>query len=260
MTKRPVRWFCAFSPHAGFGLDGWAGPRTGGGYEWTRPELWQDMAVARERATFDLILLGDSLAVPSTDQGRMDAYLRYAEHAPFHDPSPLVAIMAAATHRIGLAADALDQPLPAALQRRATQGIRSQLDKCDVPGRTPTLREIATRKVSLDSLPFVGTPQRVADSLAQTLEAVGGDGFAIRQGLWPGSVGPFVEHVVPLLQQRGAVRVEYPGTTLREHLQEFSRLAQGCPARAGGGAFGALSNWPSERKGTIDGNVRTRYP
>jgi alkanesulfonate monooxygenase SsuD/methylene tetrahydromethanopterin reductase-like flavin-dependent oxidoreductase (luciferase family) len=90
-----------------------------------------------------------------------------------------------------------------------------------VPGRTPTLREIATRQVSLDSMPFVGTPQRVADSLARTIEAVGGDGFAIRQGLWPGYVGPFVAQVVPLLQQRGVARAEYTGTTLREHLQEF---------------------------------------
>ena len=79
------------------------GPRTNG-YEWTRPELWQDMAVALERAKFDLIMLGDSLAVPGTYQGRRDAYLRYAEHAPFHDPGPLVAIMAAVTRRIGLAA------------------------------------------------------------------------------------------------------------------------------------------------------------
>src|SRR4029450_8247370 len=61
------------------------------------------MAMALERAKFDLILLGDSLAVPGTYQGRMDAYLRYAEHAPFHDPSPLVAVLAAATRRIGLA-------------------------------------------------------------------------------------------------------------------------------------------------------------
>ena len=104
MTKMHLMWFCAFSPHAGFGLDGWSGPQTGSGYDWTRPELWQDMAVALERAKFDLILLGDSLAVPGTYQGRMDAYLRYAEHAHFHDPSPLVAIMAAATRRIGLAA------------------------------------------------------------------------------------------------------------------------------------------------------------
>jgi hypothetical protein len=39
------------------------------------------MAVALERAKFDLIMLGESLAVPGTYQGRMDAYLRYAEHA-----------------------------------------------------------------------------------------------------------------------------------------------------------------------------------
>ena len=99
--------------------------------------------------------------------------------------------------QIDLSTYALDQPLPASLQRRATQGIRSQLDKFYVPGRTPTLREIATRKVSLDSMPFIGTPQRVADSLARTIEAVGGDGFAIRQGLWPGYVGPFVSRSSP---------------------------------------------------------------
>ena len=439
MTKMHLLWFCAFSPHAGFGLDGWAGPQTGTGYTWTQPELWQDMAVALERAHFDLILLGDSLAVPGTYQGRMDAYLRYAEHAPFHDPSPLVAILAAATRRIGLAltlsttfyppfllarllttldhlsrgriawnvvtsykheealnfgyrelldhdqrydradeylelcrqlwaswapdavvmdphtntfadpakvrtidfagtwyrsrgplnatpspqghpvilqagtsergqafaarhaeailvgretpdemkrfydafkarmrtygrapedckifflvkpiiadtdeaaqqradtlyatapveaglaalstlmqrdlsAYALDAPLPAALQARATQGLRSQFAKFYVPGRTPTLREIATRKVSLDALPFIGTPQCVADSMARTIEAIGGDGFAIRQGLWPGYVGPFVEQVIPLLQQCGVVRTAYTGQTLREHLQEF---------------------------------------
>ena len=57
-----------------------------------------------ERAKFDRIRLGDSLAVPGTYQGRMDAYLRYAEHAPFPDLSPGVAIMAAATCRSGRAA------------------------------------------------------------------------------------------------------------------------------------------------------------
>ena len=123
--------------------------------------------------------------------------------------------------QLDLSAYDLDAPLPAALQARATQGLRSQFAKFYVPGWTPTLREIATRKVSLDALPFIGTPQRVADSMARTMEAIGGDGFAIRQGLWPGYVDPFVEQVVPLLQQRGVVRQEYTGRTLREHLQEF---------------------------------------
>src|ERR687887_1568144 len=123
--------------------------------------------------------------------------------------------------QIDLSSYELDQPLPASIQARAIQGIRSQLDRFYLAGRTPTLRQIAARKVSLDSTPFIGTPERVADGLARTIEAVGGDGFAIRQGIWPGYVGPFVEQVVPLLQQRGMARTEYAGTTLREHLREF---------------------------------------
>lgn len=97
----------------------------------------------------------------------------------------------------------------------------ARLERLHRPGYTPTLREIATRKVSLDSPPFVGTPERVADGLARTIAAIGGDGFAIRQGIWPGYVQPFVEQVIPLLQQRGGARTEYTGTTLREHLREF---------------------------------------
>jgi hypothetical protein len=111
-----------------------------------------------------------------------------------------------------------DKPRPAL----AELGIERLEDVAvRVDRRTPTLRDIATRKVSIDSKPYIGTPERVADELARTIDAVGGDGFAIRQGIWPGYVGPFVEKVIPLLQQRGAVRTEYTGTTLREHLREF---------------------------------------
>ena len=438
MTKMHLMWFCAFSPHAGFGLDGWAGPRTGTGYEWTRPELWQDMAVALERAKFDLIMLGDSLAVPGTYQGRMDAYLRYAEHAPFHDPSPLVAIMAAVTRRIGLAAtlsttfyppfllarlmttldhlsrgriawnvvtsykveealnfgyqelldhdqryDRADEYMELCYQlwsswdpdavvmdtRTDTFADASKVRPIDFDGTyyrsrgplnaTPSPQgrpviiqagasdrgqDFAARhaeavivsretveemkqyydafkarvrqqgrdpddcKVFFLTKPIIGetdeAAQRRADELyasapveaglaslstmlqtdlstfdldkplpgasrrarsresaasstvlpvgadadaarhrhAQgqhrleavhrnagarrrrargTIDAVGGDGFAIRQGIWPGYVGPFVEQVIPLLQKRGVVRTEYTGTTLREHLREF---------------------------------------
>jgi hypothetical protein len=34
------------------------------------------------------------------------------------------------------------------------------------------------------------------------------------------SVNPFVEQVIPLLQQRGVARADYAGT-MRDHLQEF---------------------------------------
>ena len=82
MTKMHLMWFCAFSPHAGFGLDGWAGPRPAG-YEWRRPELWQDMEVALERAKFDLIMLGDSLAVPGTTRGGWTPFYATPSTDPF---------------------------------------------------------------------------------------------------------------------------------------------------------------------------------
>src|SRR5260370_7648215 len=101
-------------------------------------------------------------------------------------------------------------------------------------GRTPTLRDIATRKVSIDSKPYIGTPERVADELARTIDAVGGDGFAIRQGIWPGYVGPFVDKVIPLLPQRGAVRTAYTPTTLPTHLPAFhpTPTSTRCPPTA----------------------------
>ena len=58
--------------------------------------------------------------------------------------------------QIDLSTYELNQPLPASIQMRAIQGIQSQLDRFYLSGRTPTLRDIATRKVSLDSMPFNG--------------------------------------------------------------------------------------------------------
>ena len=124
--------------------------------------------------------------------------------------------------QIDLSTYALDQPLPAALQRRATQGIRSQLDKFYVPGRTPDpAGDRHPQGQSRLHSRSLARPSASPTAWRSTMEAIGGDGFAIRQGLWPGYVGPFVEQVVPLLQQRGVTRAEYTGTTLREHLREF---------------------------------------
>ena len=44
------------------------------------------------------------------------------------------------------------------------------------------------------------------------------DGFILVPHNTPGGLDEFADTVVPLLQERGSVRVEYEGTTLREHL------------------------------------------
>ena len=44
------------------------------------------------------------------------------------------------------------------------------------------------------------------------------DGFILVPHLTPTGLDDFVDRVVPLLQERGAFRTEYSGTTLRSHL------------------------------------------
>ena len=46
MTRMHLMWFCAFSPHAGFGLDGWAGIPGRLATSGHGRKLRQDMAVA----------------------------------------------------------------------------------------------------------------------------------------------------------------------------------------------------------------------
>jgi FMN-dependent oxidoreductase (nitrilotriacetate monooxygenase family) len=64
---------------------------------------------------------------------------------------------------------------------------------------------------------FVGTPEQVADALEEWFEQGAADGFNVMGPVLPASLEQFVEHVVPLLQQRDLFRTEYAGRTLREH-------------------------------------------
>ncbi|WP_037670356.1 NtaA/DmoA family FMN-dependent monooxygenase [Streptomyces griseus] len=72
---------------------------------------------------------------------------------------------------------------------------------------------------------FVGTPEAVAAELHAFVRHDAADGFILVPHLTPGGLDEFVDRVVPLLQERGAFRTEYEGTTLRSHL--------GLPAPAG---------------------------
>ncbi|ASY79532.1 monooxygenase [Pectobacterium polaris] len=79
-----------------------------------------------------------------------------------------------------------------------------------------TLRQVALEAASPRPV-FSGTPEQVADGLQLWFENGAADGFII-QGGTPDTLNHFVDRVVPLLQQRGLFRQEYPGYTLRENL------------------------------------------
>jgi alkanesulfonate monooxygenase SsuD/methylene tetrahydromethanopterin reductase-like flavin-dependent oxidoreductase (luciferase family) len=65
---------------------------------------------------------------------------------------------------------------------------------------------------------FVGTPSAVADRLVRFVRTGAVDGFNLSPWIVPSGLDEVVDRVVPELQERGAYRAAYAGTTLREHL------------------------------------------
>jgi alkanesulfonate monooxygenase SsuD/methylene tetrahydromethanopterin reductase-like flavin-dependent oxidoreductase (luciferase family) len=65
---------------------------------------------------------------------------------------------------------------------------------------------------------FIGTPSQVAARIDDFVQSDGADGFIIGSHLTPGGLDECVDKVVPLLQERGSLRADYTGTTLRDNL------------------------------------------
>lgn len=61
----------------------------------------------------------------------------------------------------------------------------------------------------------VGTPEQVADSIEEWFAAGAADGFNLMIDRFPTGLAEVVDHVVPILQDRGLFRREYGATTLR---------------------------------------------
>lgn len=65
---------------------------------------------------------------------------------------------------------------------------------------------------------FIGSPRTVAAELTAFVGERAADGFILVPHLTPGGLDDVVDRVVPLLQESGAFRSEYTGSTLRSHL------------------------------------------
>jgi len=65
---------------------------------------------------------------------------------------------------------------------------------------------------------FVGSAATIADKINRNVQDDAADGYIIGSHVTPGGLDPFVDKVVPLLQERGLFRSDYQGTTLRDHL------------------------------------------
>ncbi|MEX2969665.1 LLM class flavin-dependent oxidoreductase [Streptomyces sp. C184] len=114
----------------------------------------------------------------------------------------------------------LDGPLPALPEERDINGNKSRFTLVAELARRDglTLRELIARLGGgRGHRVFAGTPEQIADQLEDWFTQGAADGFNVMPPHLPGGLEDFVDHVVPLLQDRGLFRTEYTGRTLREH-------------------------------------------
>ena len=82
----------------------------------------------------------------------------------------------------------------------------------------PTLRQLlAYLAGARGHFVTAGTPEQIADLIADWFADGAADGFNVMPPLLPGMLDAFTGEVVPLLQRRGLFRTDYAGTTLRDH-------------------------------------------
>lgn len=155
--------------------------------------------------------------MPFIGQSRAEA----GEQRDLHDSlvDPLVGLSTLAGHaNADLSSLPLDADVASIQESGGSQGNIAAL-KSIAQGRPTTIADagrIYGRGVMCPRL--VGTPQDVADELADVLQTGAADGFVVSPAFLPDTFLDFVEKVVPLLQARGLLRREYAGRTLRDHL------------------------------------------
>lgn len=111
----------------------------------------------------------------------------------------------------------LDEPFPE-LGDLGKNSFQSGTDKIkrDAKEKGLTLRQVALQSATPRG-GFIGTPEQVADKTQAWFEAGAADGFMITAAV-PNGLEDFVDHVVPILQDRGIYRTEYESDTLRGNL------------------------------------------
>ena len=82
----------------------------------------------------------------------------------------------------------------------------------------PTLRQLLSYMAGARGhFVTAGTPEMIADLMEDWVCDGAADGFNLMPPILPAMLDVFVSQVVPLLRQRGLLRSEYNGTTLRDH-------------------------------------------
>lgn len=139
------------------------------------------------------------------------------------------------------------------MNTEGSQGHLEELKKMTPDGRM-TLRDLAHFRAQ--STRIVGTPEQIVDELEEWQDA-GIDGINVMNSTIPGSYHEFIDHILPVLRDRGmakpAPEPDAPGTTLRAAITGQDRLPDTHTAAQYRGAFtqysAAATETPREEMG-----------
>jgi len=124
---------------------------------------------------------------------------------------------------IGIPADQIDLDAPLPTDIRPVEEIQGNRARYELVMEFARKENLTVRELlwklggGRGHRTFTGTPEQVADDLQLWFENGAADGFNIMAPSMPGGLALFVDHVIPILRQRGLFREEYAGATLREH-------------------------------------------
>ena len=152
-----------------------------------------------------------------TDETDEKAQAKYEEYLSYASEEGALVFMSG-WMGIDLSQYALDEPI-GNVKSNAIQSVVSAFQETNDNGREWTVGDIARHSAIGGLGPFaVGSGETIADTLQQWVEETDVDGFNLAYVVTPGTFEDIVEHVVPVLQERGAYPTEYAEGTLRNKL------------------------------------------
>jgi FMN-dependent oxidoreductase (nitrilotriacetate monooxygenase family) len=193
-----------------------------------------DQVIAEGRDPSDLLYIqGLSFVVGSTEE---EAWRKSREIDEYVSHDGLLAHL---SRDLGIDLGVLDPNRPIdELKPETIQGVQGIIRFFEEgnPGKRATVRDLGSAYAY--NTRIVGTPETIADALQQWRDA-GVDGVNVIYQTTPGSFADFIDHVIPVLQDRGLAQREYAPGTLRERLFDGrgSKLNDRHPAARYRGAF-----------------------
>ena len=145
-----------------------------------------------------------------------EAEARCAEYEAYADSNAAL-VQAAGSMGIDFAAMEPDQPIPSGPGQAVASNLEAITRFRQGPAMTPD-GLLRSMRLGGRQIPIVGSPGQVADALQDWMAQTGIDGFMLARTVTPACLEDFVALVVPVLQARGAYKLNYQPGTLREKL------------------------------------------